>query len=99
LSELLGRDVTFLPDCVGEETKKAVLDGKDGLLASRTAFLVSSPTQSGRKVTSRPRSSLNLAWTGLSEYLGLGEPSGYQVCYRQRCVPLPRRFTLPSLHA
>ncbi|NXD32582.1 PGK kinase, partial [Spelaeornis formosus] len=30
LSELLGRDVTFLPDCVGEETKKAVLDGKDG---------------------------------------------------------------------
>lgn len=30
LSELLKRDVTFLPDCVGEETKKAVAEGKDG---------------------------------------------------------------------
>ncbi|GFZ50850.1 phosphoglycerate kinase [Saitozyma sp. JCM 24511] len=30
LSELLKRDVTFLPDCVGEEVKSAVLAGKDG---------------------------------------------------------------------
>lgn len=30
LSELLSRDVTFLDDCVGEETKKAVQAGKDG---------------------------------------------------------------------
>lgn len=30
LSELLGKDVTFLDDCVGEKTKEAVLAGKDG---------------------------------------------------------------------
>ncbi|RXK42410.1 phosphoglycerate kinase [Tremella mesenterica] len=30
LSELLGKEVTFLPDCVGEEIQKAVLEGKDG---------------------------------------------------------------------
>ena len=30
LSELLGRDVTFLNDCVGDEVKNAVLAGKDG---------------------------------------------------------------------
>ena len=30
LSELLKRDVKFLPECVGEETKKAVDAGKDG---------------------------------------------------------------------
>ena len=30
LSELLKRDVKFLPECVGEETKKAVDEGKDG---------------------------------------------------------------------
>lgn len=30
LSELLGKDVTFLEDAVGEETKKAVLAGENG---------------------------------------------------------------------
>ena len=30
LSELLGRDVTFLDDCVGEDVQKAVQAGKDG---------------------------------------------------------------------
>lgn len=30
LSELLKRDVKFLPDCVGEEVKKAVNEGSDG---------------------------------------------------------------------
>jgi phosphoglycerate kinase len=30
LSELLERDVKFLESAVGDETKKAVLDGKDG---------------------------------------------------------------------
>ena len=30
LSELLGKDVTFLDDCVGEKVKEAVLAGKGG---------------------------------------------------------------------
>ena len=45
-----------------------------------TAFLVSSPTQSSRKVTSRLSSSDSLVATGLSEYLELGEPSGRPRC-------------------
>lgn len=30
LQELLGKDVKFLPDCVGDDITKAVNEGKDG---------------------------------------------------------------------